>query len=194
MTGWMSQRWGPGSAARRIAVLGLSIGAAALVVSCATLSEQECRHARWGEIGRQDGREGRGVDRLAEHTEACRKLGIAPDEPLWRAGREEGLRSYCTALNGREVGARGGTYRGVCSGPSEDAFRHGFALGRQIQELNQLLASNRAEQQRLINRLAQKEVPEAERRSVRQRLVVLDIDEDRLRRLVDTANRTPLPP
>jgi hypothetical protein len=162
------------------------------LAGCASLSEKECRNANWGEIGRQDGRDGQALDRLADHAEACRKLGIAPDEPLWRAGRQEGLRQYCTALNGREVGARGGFYRGVCEGPAEDAFRRGYDIGRQVHELNGLLANNRAEQQRLINRLAQKDVPDAERRQIRLRLMSLDADEDRLRRLVDSTNRLPL--
>jgi hypothetical protein len=170
----------------------VALAAALMLAGCASLSEKECRNANWGEIGRQDGRGGQTLERLSDHTEACRKLGIAPDEPLWRAGRIEGLRQYCTVASGRDVGARGGFYRGVCEGPAEDAFRRGFEIGRQMRELNQLLASNRQEQQRLIDRLAQKDVPDSERRQIRLRLISLDVDEERLRRLLDTQTRQPL--
>jgi Protein of unknown function (DUF2799) len=178
--------------ARALLPRGLMLAVALALAGCASLSEKECRNANWGEIGRQDGRDGHTLARLADHTEACRKLGIAPDEPLWRAGRIEGLRQYCTAVSGRDVGARGGRYRGVCEGPGEEAFRRGFEIGRQMLELNNLLSSNRQEQQRLINRLSQKDVPEAERRQIRLRLISLDVDEDRIRRLLDTQNRQPL--
>ncbi len=176
---------------RALGAFGVAAGLIGLA-SCASLSEKECRSANWGEIGRQDGRDGETLARLGDHAEACRKLGIAPDEPLWRAGRAEGLREYCTAVNGRAVGARGGSYRGVCEGPADDAFRRGFDVGRQLLELNNLLSSNRTEQQRLIDRLAVKETPDAERRQIRGRLSTLSIDEDRLRRLIDAANRQPL--
>jgi hypothetical protein len=165
---------------------------AVLLAGCATLSEDQCRRAEWGEIGRRDGADGQRLDRLDEHAKACAKVGVVPDAPLWRAGRDDGLRSYCTAPKGREVGARGGSYSGVCEGAGEQAFQRGFSVGRQIRDLNQLLASNQSERQRALNRLAQKEVPDAERRQLRARLISLDVDADRLRRLIATAERQPI--
>lgn len=177
---------------RRGRVAASLLAGALALAGCASLSESQCRDARWGEIGRADGRSGEPLSRLAEHTQACAKVGVVPDEPLWRAGREAGLVEYCTAANGREVGARGGRYAGVCPGASDAEFRRGLAVGRQLAELNQLLASNRRERQTLIDRLARNDVPDAERRTIRQRLIVLDVDEDRLRRVIASTERQPL--
>jgi hypothetical protein len=169
---------------------GLSVALAAVVVAgCASMSEDQCRRAAWGEVGRRDGAEGHRLDRLETHAKACAKVGVVPDAPLWRAGREEGLRLYCTAPKGREVAARGGGYTGVCEGADEQAFLRGFAVGRQIRELNQLLASNQSERQRALDRLAQKDVPDTERRGLRVRLISLDVDAERLRRLIADAER-----
>lgn len=176
----------------RVFQAGVSLLAAALLAGCASMSEDQCRRADWGEVGRRDGGEGFRPDRLDDHAKACAKVGVTPDGPLWRAGREHGLHHYCTAPKGREVAARGGGYTGVCDAAGEQAFLRGFAVGRQIRELNQLLGSNQAERQRAIDRLAQKDVPDAERRNLRARLLVLDVDADRLRRLIAEAERQPL--
>ena len=185
---------GPGveaGASRRV-ILALGLSGLLALAGCASLSESQCRNARWGEIGLADGRAGAPLSRLADHGEACAKVGVVPDEPLWRAGREEGLLAYCTAASGRDVGLRGGVYAGVCPGASDAEFRRGLGVGRQIADLQRLLASNRREQQALIDRLARSDVPEVERRTIRQRLLALDIDEDRLRRVLSTTERQPL--
>lgn len=172
--------------------MALSMGLLVALAGCASLSESQCRDARWGEIGRADGRSGAPLSRLADHAEACAKVGVVPDEPLWRAGREDGLLQYCTAANGRAVGARGGHYAGVCPGASDAEFRRGLTVGRQLADLQRLLSSNRREQQTLIDRLARSDVPDAERRAIRQRLAALDADEERLRRVIATTERQPL--
>lgn len=169
--------------------LALVMLATLLLAGCASMSEDQCRRADWGEVGRRDGAEGHRPDRLDDHAKACAKVGVVPDAPLWRAGRDDGLRLYCTAPKGREVAMRGGGYSGVCEGAGEQAFQRGFAVGRQIRELHQLLASNQSERQRALDRLAQKDVPDAERRGLRLRLVSLDVDADRLRRLIAEAER-----
>jgi hypothetical protein len=167
------------------------LGAAALA-GCASLSEDECRRADWGAIGQRDGAAGAGPDRLAAHAKACAKVGVVPDEALWLRGREAGLMSYCTGPNGRDVGARGMGYGGVCVGSTEVDFLRGYEIGRQIHALDGVLAGNRAEQRRLIDRLAAKGVSEEEKRSIRQRLFQLDFDADRVRRSIEGAWRLPL--
>lgn len=64
--------------------------------ACASLSEAECRAADWRAIGLDDGAEGRGEARLEAHRRACDGAGVSPDAAAWRAGREAGLRLYCT--------------------------------------------------------------------------------------------------
>jgi hypothetical protein len=175
------------AAGRTVAVLGL-----AGLAGCASLSEDECRRADWGAIGQRDGAAGAGPDRLATHAKACAKVGVAPDEALWQRGREAGLLSYCTGSNGRDVGARGMGYGGVCIGPNELEFVRGYEIGRQIHALDGVLAGNRAEQRRLIDRLAAQGVSDDEKRSIRQRLFQLDNDADRVRRSIERAWRLPL--
>jgi Protein of unknown function (DUF2799) len=185
---------GPGRAghAARAAVCAAAALAAAALAGCASLSESECRRADWGAIGQRDGAAGAGPDRLAAHAKACAKVGVVPDEALWQRGREAGLMSYCTGTSGRDVGARGMGYGGVCIGPNELEFMRGYEIGRQIHTLDGVLASNRAEQRRLIDRLAAQGVSDDEERSIRQRLFQLDADADRVRRSIERAWRLPL--
>ncbi len=114
-------------------ISGFSGVVAALAVgSCATMSEDQCLAGAWGEVGLADGRAGYGEDRLASHAEACAKVGVAPDEAVYFAAREEGLRSYCVPANGFRVGRDGSSYAGVCpasvEGPFLSAYRDGQVL------------------------------------------------------------------
>ena len=106
-----------------------------LQAGCASLSETECRQGDWRAIGAEDGRDGRALAHLDEHREACREYGIAPDEPTYLVGRDEGLRSYCTAGNGFRVGSAGSSYEGVCPPLLEGAFLHAFEDGRELHGL-----------------------------------------------------------
>jgi hypothetical protein len=115
-------------------ISGFSGVVAALAVgSCATMSEDQCLAGAWGEVGLADGRAGYGEDRLASHAEACAKVGVVPDEAVYFAAREEGLRSYCVPANGFRVGRDGSSYAGVCpasvEGPFLSAYRDGQVLG-----------------------------------------------------------------
>ena len=174
--------------------IGAAIVAAAALFAggCASLSKDECRNADWQAIGQRDGAAGETPDRLAAHAKACAEVGVVPDEARWLQGREIGLASYCTGRRGREVGARGFFYRDVCTGPSELEFRRGYEIGRQIEQLNQLLAGNQGDRRRLLDRLAQKGVSDEERQQIRLRLIRLDQDADRLRWSIDSAWRIPL--
>jgi hypothetical protein len=177
--------------ARTLACLALATAVWALA-GCASLSEDECRRADWGAIGQRDGAAGAGLDRLDDHAKACQKVGVVPDDDLWRQGREAGLVRYCTGPNGRDVGARGGGYGGVCTGDAEVAFLRGYEIGRQIQSLQGVMQGHRTEQRRLIDRLAAPGVTDDEKRSIRLRLLQLDRDEERLRRSIEGAWRIPL--
>ncbi len=106
-----------------------------LLGGCASLSESECRQGDWRAIGAEDGRDGRDRARLGEHRQACVEYGIAPDEPAYLAGRDEGLRTYCTAGNGFRVGSAGSAYAGVCPPLLEGAFLHAFENGRELHGL-----------------------------------------------------------
>jgi hypothetical protein len=114
----------------RIAIV-VAAGAAALSLgSCATISEDQCLAGAWGEVGLADGRSGYRPERLNSHAEACAKVGVVPDEAVYMAAREEGLRSYCTPANGFRVGRNGNAYEGVCPAFSEGAFVAAYQDGQ----------------------------------------------------------------
>lgn len=93
--------------------------------ACATLSEDACRSGDWFSIGAADGADGRTPGFLAKHAEACAKFGITPDRREWEAGRQQGLRSYCTPEKAYSEGRRGRSLSPVC--PAADLRELSFA-------------------------------------------------------------------
>lgn len=94
----------------------LAVLALITVASCATLSENECQSGDWFEIGKEDGARGRALDFIVQHAKACNEFGIAPQADPWRAGRVEGLKTYCTPRNAYNIGQRGRKLAPVCTG------------------------------------------------------------------------------
>jgi Protein of unknown function (DUF2799) len=101
---------------------------------CASLSRNECAAGDWVGIGLRDGANGYTEDRFADHAKACIAHGITADRDRWLAGRERGLDRYCNARHAFEVGANNSSYEGVCAGPTEEDFLHGYRLGRATAE------------------------------------------------------------
>lgn len=102
-----------------------------VLVSCQTMSKEECAVADWRVIGEQDGAAGYNPqDRFARHVKACTKAGVAADQTLWYQGYQQGLPRYCTPLNGLSVGSQGKAYGNVCPINLEAGFREGYDLGR----------------------------------------------------------------
>lgn len=121
--------------------------------SCATLSEEECALGDWRGIGFEDGAAGRAPDFIAQHREACAEVGVSPNLSLWLAGREQGLRTYCTAQNAYSITRRGSSVRPYCTAVEQaamaPAIRRGDAYRRVARELEQAredLAEIEAEQ------------------------------------------------
>lgn len=144
----------------------IAVGAAAAAMwlgSCATMSGDQCLAGAWGEVGLADGRAGYGPGRLQSHAEACAKVGVAPDEAVYFAAREEGLRSYCVPANGFHVGRQGSTYEGVCpasvEGPFLAAYRDGQLLGsaeRAVSDAASRVSSSAARAEELDDKIAAK--------------------------------------
>lgn len=111
-----------------------ALAAAALLAGCATVSPEEraaaCSQTDWGRFGLNDGKLGvPAADRL-DTFEDCAEVGHPADIAAYQAGRAEGLREYCTAENGFEVGYRGRGYEDVCPPELEPDFLQGLAEGR----------------------------------------------------------------
>lgn len=102
---------------------------------CASLSERQCRSGDWTAIGRADGAKGLPAKEIERHREACAAHGVAPDEPRYRAGHEQGLAEYCTPRGGYVTGRSGGTYRDACPAARADAFLQAHRHGRDVQAL-----------------------------------------------------------
>jgi hypothetical protein len=114
---------------RTVVLLGiLALG------GCASLSRNECAAGDWYGIGQRDGANGYPEERFADHAAACVKHGVTPDRAQWLDGRERGLERFCTARHAFDVGASNSSYAGVCAGPAEDDFLHGYRLGKALAE------------------------------------------------------------
>lgn len=65
--------------------LSLPILGSMFLLSCATLSKQQCLIGDWQTIGYNDGVAGYSSERLASHSKACAKAHVTPDYLAWSA-------------------------------------------------------------------------------------------------------------
>ncbi|MDQ7990909.1 MAG: DUF2799 domain-containing protein [Candidatus Dactylopiibacterium sp.] len=148
-----------------------------MLSACATLSEPECVHGDWEQIGYRDGQNGRPLARIDEHRDACLRYGVSPALPAYSAGRERGLNFYCTPANGVVVGRRGEHYAGVCPAASEERFLRGYEAGRAVH-----YARERMDHVERARRDAEMRMVEAPTREQAQywnlRLLRLDMERD----------------
>lgn len=166
-------------------VTALAVCAGALLAgSCATLSQEQCLAGNWHAIGVADGEQGYASSRLNDHTEACARHGVVPDDRAYFAGREQGLSRYCTPGNAFRIGSSGGSYGGVCPPGLEADFVAAFSDGqivwnaqRRLDDLRNERSSAQARADQLErdiraeeNRLPQSGLTEDERRRLRDRI------------------------
>ncbi|MEO6697722.1 MAG: DUF2799 domain-containing protein [Gammaproteobacteria bacterium] len=154
----------------------------ALTSACTTLSQSECLQADWHDIGQRDGAQGYGRDRLEDHKKACAEYGVIPDPNLYWEGREAGLKIYCTAENGLEQGKTGAAYNHVCPAGLEPAFLKDHKLGLEIHRLHQQINEIERKIEKEEKRLGKKDLPDAQRREIRDGIRELDQERARLRK------------
>ena len=130
----------------------LTAAATLTLMSCASLSEEECLAGDWRQIGIADGQAGRAADFIDRHREACAPVGVTPDIAAWAAGRKIGLQAYCTPDNAYRIGRNGRVIRPVCPAESypalEAANRRGLTwhrIGNDIGDLQRQARDIRAE-------------------------------------------------
>ncbi len=130
------------------------LAAAALLglAACATLSEDACREGDWSRIGFRDGTNGRGADFIAQHTKACSRYEIAVNQSKWEAGRQEGLKRYCTTSNVYREGTHGRRLKSVCPIETLDRLEAANDRGLIWHDIGQDISSAEREI-RSINRL-----------------------------------------
>ena len=112
--------------------------------------------ADWRTMGARDASRGSSVALFSENRSACATFGIAPDMIAYEAGREEGLRRYCTPKNGFARGAAGGVYDVACAKDLEPAFLAAlgdgfelFARKRAVITLEEQIEAKRREEDRI---------------------------------------------
>jgi len=112
---------------------------AALVPGCVTLDRNQCLQADWYAVGLEDGARGRPVEHLGDHRRACAEHGVTPQTERYLAGRNEGLKSFCTYERGLAVGRSGQSYSAVCPEGLTERFYTGYQRGREIHDLRRRL-------------------------------------------------------
>ena len=130
-------------------ILGLlSTGFLFAFTSCATMSEDQCKTANWQEIGKNDGMRGLSSSLISDHSKACEKHGIKADPAAYKLGYESGVRSYCTAENGFEVGRSGRASYVDCPSDLQAAYQTAWKKGRVEYDREQaaLAAAKRAKE------------------------------------------------
>lgn len=111
----------------------------ALLSGCASLSKEECKAANWYAIGVEDGAQGESLEHLGEHRRACAEYGVTPQTGPYMAGRDEGLKSFCTYDRGFSHGRYGLSYNGVCPDRLAGIFLDGYQRGKEVYELKHRL-------------------------------------------------------
>ncbi len=122
------------------------------LVGCATLSKEDCLKGDWASVGQADGRQGYPVTRFQEHEKACVEYQVRPNFEAYQAGRNEGLREFCTPDNGYELGRQVKAYEDVCPAELKDAF-----LGQYGRGLDSALRTNEEQLDEAEVKLSRKE-------------------------------------
>ncbi|MCX7064769.1 MAG: DUF2799 domain-containing protein [Proteobacteria bacterium] len=106
----------------------------AALAGCASnsVSESQCIAGDWQTVGYRDGANGYRSTELLEHQNACVKHGVIPDRASYMAGWEKGVREYCEANNGYDVGERGYGHKNVCPDDQREAFLTAYHDGREL--------------------------------------------------------------
>lgn len=148
---------------------------ASVISGCETMTKDECKYADWNDIGLRDGLSGQTLSLLSDRANDCTKAGIRVDTPLYLAGREQGLRSFCRLENAAPLGLSGGAYAGVCPALVDIEFRRRYRAGYAVYEWRNKGAELDKRSDRLQRQL--REVYEEENRQLR----ASDKDDDRTR-------------
>jgi hypothetical protein len=91
------------------------------------------------------------------HVDACIKHGVSANRDPYYAGRDEGLRIYCTGDSGFEQGRLGRKYHYVCPPDLEPEFLNAYYEGREIYEYEKEVASLERQLKRIRKQIKDKE-------------------------------------
>lgn len=144
-----------------------------LLSGCESMNPQECRSADWYQVGYQAGRDGQPRAHIEDLSASCIKANVIPDREGYFAGRERGLREYCTAEHGFYLGRNGSGYRAVCPPESAHEFELAYDDGHRVYEAKQRIHHLENKRHELEERLAQTH-SDQDKKQVRDELEELD--------------------
>lgn len=150
-----------------------------LMSGCESMSAAECATANWREKGIQDGNQGR-TDQAANYHQSCVKASIPVDLENYRAGRTQGLQSYCQLNNALNEGLAGHGYNDVCPSPIGQNFKRLHAAAYHLQETRKTLSRLQDEQNQAERELLDSKTDAKRKIILRDQLARSD------RRIVDT--------
>ena len=104
----------------------------AFFAGCTSPAKKACLKTDWIKLGYEEGVLGERADSSLSHRQSCQREGAPPDMLRYEQGRRQGLEKYCTIRNGQALGARGGSYLGVCPPDLEESFKAAYHDGLQI--------------------------------------------------------------
>ena len=166
------------------------LAAAFLLGGCASMDKPQCVNANWYAIGMEDGAQGRALQRLGDHRRACAEHGVQPDAERYAAGRNEGLKSYCTYDRGLRTGRAGNAYNGVCPEPAARDFLAGYQHGREVYGLQRRLDEVNADIKKTKASLAEPGISPRARGQLAERLEGLTRESTYLEQQLAAASRS----
>lgn len=146
---------------------------ALLLAGCESLTPAECATADWRQRGLQDGMHG-SADRAADYYESCTKAGYKIDVATYRAGRAQGLQTYCRLDNAITEGLAGHSYGGVCPPQLDQNFRIFHEAAYRQQDARKKLQGLQRDQDKLQAELRDSKTPDERKEAIRDQLSRMD--------------------
>jgi len=153
-----------------------------LVSSCASISKEECEVGNWAEIGERDSAAGKNKKQYYKYVKDCGKHGMVPSKKDYSSGYETGLKTYCTASNGYEVGRNGKRDPKICPKSLKTAFESSYRKGKSVYDAEKKVKdkANQIEKyEREINEL-QNSLASGKETAASAALIALKVDKLRL--------------
>lgn len=109
-----------------------------ILAACATTGGHtqqhtiDCQAPDWHALGNADGKNGRYPHEISRYNKRCPALALDMSvRSQWEAGRQEGLKNYCTKAHAYELGQRGYSMNQVCPEEGLLEIQQSHALGYQ---------------------------------------------------------------
>ncbi len=130
-----SHRTFPLNACTPLGSLAFFCALSVLISGCTSMSKEECLNADWKMVGLEDGINGNPESTIGIYRKDCAKIHVVPNLALYQQGHREGVRKYCTAAKGYDVGKNGGAYYHVCPADLEPRFLTAYKRGQELYDI-----------------------------------------------------------